>query len=1137
VDIVRFAVLGLGAGGVYALTAQGLVLIYRGSGVVNFAQGAIGMIGAYVAYLSHEDGVATPVALALGVGLGAAIGAATHLLVMRPLRHAPAVSRLVATLGILTVCLALGDQLWGHGARLIAKLLPTDSVTLFDDVVVGRDRLLILAVAVVVTVALTVLYRATRFGLATSAVAESRRAASAQGISPDVIATVNWALGSSLAVMAAVLIVNITGLQVIKLTLLVVPALAAALVGGFRSFPLTLVGGLLIGVLESEIAYLQVEVGTSTLLQGAVNSIPFLVIIVVLVVRGRALPLRGEAIENPPELGTGVVRPSWAVVLTAGALVFVVVASSSWVDALTTTAAIGIILLSLVVVTGYTGQLSLAQVALAGMGAWIAARLVADHGVPFELAALAGVAGVVPIGVLVGLAALRMRGVNLAVATLGLALLLEGQVLANGPLTGGALGLEVGSPSFLGIDLDTFEHPARYAALAIVSLVLAFLAVANLRRSQTGRRLIAVRTNERAAAALGVNVFGAKLYAFGLGAALAALGGILIAFETPTVTFSPTFDVFGSISAVVYAVIGGIGAALGAIVGAGLAPGTVGAELVSLFGNDVDDLFRLFGGLLLLVVLLQAPDGLVLFYRKLVLRLATRLRPQWQLVRRSRPALPEGAHVRSASATLALRGLTVRFGGVSALDDVSLSLAPGEVVGLIGPNGAGKTTLIDAVTGYVTPSAGSVLLDGIAIDGWSPRRRAVAGIGRSFQSLELFESMTVAENLQTACDPRDLRHYISDLVRPGRPRLAPAAVAAVHEFGLQDELARRPEELPYGRRRLVAIARAVASGPSVLLLDEPAAGLDSDERSDLARLIRRLADEWGLAVLVVEHDVALVLETSDRVAVLDFGFKISEGTPEEIVHDPAVVASYLGAEMATVPSRRPRAAGTDVVLQVEGLSAGYGDLAAVRDLDLVVRAGEVVALLGPNGAGKSTTLLTLAGELPTLAGRMTYLGRSGNDPLHRRVRQGLGFVPEERSVFHSLTVAANLRLGPGPSDVALSLFPELRPLLGRRAGLCSGGEQQMLSLARALAARPRLLLVDELSLGLSPRVVHRLLDALRAAADDRGMGVLLVEQHVGRALEVADRACVLNRGRLVLDNSSEELLEDPGALERAYIRA
>jgi sulfate-transporting ATPase len=1136
VDVVRFAVLGLGAGGVYALTAQGVVLIYRGSGVVNFAQGSIGMIGAYTAYLSHENGVVTPVALALGVGLGAAIGAATHLLIMRPLRHAPAVSRLVATLGVLTVCLTLGEELWGERARLLAKLLPTDGVTLFDDVVVGKDRLLIVAVAVAVTAVLGVVYRRTRFGLATSAVAESRRATSAQGISPDVIATVNWALGGALAVAAAVLIVNITGLQVLGLTLLVVPAMAAALVGGFSSFPLTLAGGLLIGVLESEVAYLQVEVGTSTWIQGAADSVPFLVIIGVLILRGRALPLRGDAVEKPPELGTGVVRPMWAVLVTVAALALAALATGGWVDAMTTTAAIGIILLSLVVVTGYTGQLSLAQVALAGVGAWIAARLVASQGVPFELAALAGIAGAVPVGVLVGLAALRTRGVNLAVATLGLALLIERQVLGNSALTGGALGLQVGSPSFLGIDLDTFEHPARYAAFTIVLLLLTFLVVANLRRSRTGRRLLAVRTNERAAAALGVSVFGAKLYAFGLGSALAALGGILLAFETPTVTFSPTFDVFASTSAVVYAVIGSVGAALGAVVGAALAPGTVGAKLASLIGNDVDHLFRLFGGLLLLVVLLQAPDGLVLFYRKLMVRLTARLRPSRRPIRRPPVELAE-EHVRPAPATVTVRGLTVRFGGVTALDDVSLTIRPGELLGLIGPNGAGKTTLIEAVSGYVAPASGSVLLDGRPIDGWSPRRRALAGVGRSFQSLELFESLTVAENLQAACDPRDRRSYLADLVRPGRSRLAPAAVAAVRAFGLQDVLSSRPDDLPYGRRRLVAIARAVASDASVLLLDEPAAGLDTEERRDLARLLRRLADESGLAILVVEHDVSLVLETCDRVAVLNFGAKIAEGSPDEITRNPAVTVSYLGTGPRNAPARRPRSAPMDVALRAEGLSAGYGELAAVRDLDLTVHAGEVVALLGPNGAGKSTTLLTFAGELPPLHGRVSYLGRAGNDPLHRRVRDGLGFVPEERSVFQSLTVADNLRLGPGSTDAALDLFPELRPLLGRRAGLCSGGEQQILALARALAARPRLLLVDELSLGLAPLVVRRLLDALRAAADDDGTAVLLVEQHAGQALEVADRACVLHRGRIALESSSADLIDDLGPLERVYIGA
>jgi branched-chain amino acid transport system ATP-binding protein len=252
------------------------------------------------------------------------------------------------------------------------------------------------------------------------------------------------------------------------------------------------------------------------------------------------------------------------------------------------------------------------------------------------------------------------------------------------------------------------------------------------------------------------------------------------------------------------------------------------------------------------------------------------------------------------------------------------------------------------------------------------------------------------------------------------------------------------------------------------------------------------------------------------------------------MHDPFVVARYLGPEKAIVSRRPSRAASTEVLLEVEGLSAGYNGLAAVRELDLTVHAGEIVALLGPNGAGKSSTLLTLVGELSPLAGEVRYLGRSRHDPLHRRVVDGLGFVPEGRSVFHSLTVSANLRLGRGPTVKALDLFPELRPLLGRKAASCSGGEQQMLALARALSARPRLLLIDELSLGIAPMAFEQLLNALRIAADEDGMGVLVVEQQVGRALEVADRVCVLNGGRVVLERPVIELLDDPTVLEGAY---
>jgi ABC-type branched-subunit amino acid transport system ATPase component len=252
---------------------------------------------------------------------------------------------------------------------------------------------------------------------------------------------------------------------------------------------------------------------------------------------------------------------------------------------------------------------------------------------------------------------------------------------------------------------------------------------------------------------------------------------------------------------------------------------------------------------------------------------------------------------------LSMQNVSVRFGGVVALDKVSFDLLPGEIVGLIGPNGAGKTTLIDAITGFVDIAEGTIELDGRRTDGMGVARRSQSGIGRTFQNLELFEDLTVRENLQTACDPSSLRNYLTDLVLPRKSVLSAAAQEIVQLFELEADLGRKVRELPYGRRRLCAIARAAAAGPSVLLLDEPAAGLGGVEVREVSDLVIKLAKDYGVSVLLVEHNMDLIIEVCDRVVVLDFGREIARGTPNEIRRDERVLRAYMGDATAELDSR------------------------------------------------------------------------------------------------------------------------------------------------------------------------------------------------------------------------------------------
>jgi ABC-type branched-subunit amino acid transport system ATPase component/branched-subunit amino acid ABC-type transport system permease component len=919
-DLIRFAVLGLGLGAMYALAGQGIVVIYRGSGVINFAQGAIGTAAAYLAWELQKAGWPFGWTFAAGVALSAVLGVAMQVLVMRPLRRASSLVRLVATLGVLVLLQALLTLRYDDNVTLVTGPLPTTLLRPFGgDVVINEDRLWLLAIAILVTVLLWFGYRWTNFGRATTAVAENQRAASSLGWSPDLIATANWGLGCALAGAAGILVAPVISLQVAAFTTLVLAALAAALVGGFSSFPKTLAAGLLIGVITSELTRFSTTPGLA-------DTVPFFVIVAMVVISGRALPVRGFLFDRLPKLGTGRLRP--ALIVPAAVVTFVLITqirSATWADATITTFGVATILLSIVVVTGYAGQISLAQYAFAGIGALIAGRLVATTSVPFEAALVIGVAGTVPIGLLFALPAVRTRGVKLAIITLGLGAAVDQMVFQNPNYTGGLIGTPVGVRHLFGLNIDGVTYPQRYAAFVFVLFVLAAVAVTNLRRGRAGRRLIAVRTNERAAAALGISPWSVKLYAFGLAAAIAALGGILISFSSDNIVYSG-FVSFQSITAMAQTLIGGIGFVIGPLIGSLFVPGSLGAMVLAF-----PSLWLPFiSGSVLIIILLVHPDGvapaltsaarsssrrLANLVRRLVAGPSrpTRERPLTTPDGAQRQPTPDGSraqpapdgtrasHVRLPARTLEVHDLRVRYSGVVAVDGVSFTVAPGEVVGLIGSNGSGKTTVIDAITGFTRPAGGRVLLDGQLISRWSAARRSRAGISRSFQSLELFDELTVYDNLRTAADHRDLLAYITDLVRPGTPRFAHEVSAAIEAFGLADELDHSAQDLPYSRRRLLAVARAVASEPSILLLDEPAAGLGEDESGELRVVIRQLVEGWGMGILIAEHDVDLVMNICDRIVVLDGGRVISEGTPRKVQADPVVIAAYLGTEVVEAP--------------------------------------------------------------------------------------------------------------------------------------------------------------------------------------------------------------------------------------------
>ena len=947
----QFLFLGLGNGGVFAALAMALVVTYRSSGVLNFATGAQALYAAYTYSLLRNGLLLQPIpglsptinlgtnlsfwpALLITLAIQAVLGALAYLLIFRPLRNHRPVAKAVASIGLMGLLTAVVTYQVGTQVILVNPIFPQNHVS-FLGVDISVDRLLLAGTIIGLGIVLTVLFRFTRFGLATRASAETEVGALVSGLSPDRIALVNWIISFVVCGLAGILIAPLVPLQPGTYTLFIVPALAAAVVGRFHSLGWAIAAGLGIGMLESLSVYLN---GVhSWFPAGAGQLIPLILVLAVLAFRGQTMPSRGTLVQVT--LGRAP-RPHWrlptAVIGTAVGIGAIYFFTGNDRAALYSSMITGVITLSLVVVTGYTGQISLAQLTFAGVSAYILSTFASSWGIPFPIAPILAALVAAAAGVLIGIPALRVRGLMLGVVTLTFAAGVEAIWFNNNSVDGGASGLAIPTPRLFGMDLSIgsgkdFPRPA-FGILCLVVLVLVALGVSWLRTSRLGSAMLAVRADERSAAAAGINVVLVKLTAFAIAAFIAGLGGSLLAYQLGNVTFQD-FDAYLGLVTFSVVVVAGITSVSGGILAGIISAGGILVALISsgVGTGGVDNWYGVVAGIGVILTVIFNPDGIVgpthLFLEQRRVR-GVMARPDGALVpslraasktdvaepttprrRRSHASAParwlgwhrwrsnraswsatgagvgtnghtHGSGSETVGPLLDVKNLTVRYGGVVAVDNVSFRVEEGQIVGLIGPNGAGKTTMIDALCGF-HDYEGSVALAGQDVAGYSPHRRAALGLARTFQLAGVSDDLTVEENVQVG-QHRATTHDAEALTR------------ILNELGLVEMRDLQVSMLSQGQRQLVSVARALAGEPRLLMLDEPAAGLDSTESLWLAERLRGVRDT-GVTILLVDHDMSLVLNLCDAIDVLDFGALIATGTPDQIRENERVSTAYLGA--------------------------------------------------------------------------------------------------------------------------------------------------------------------------------------------------------------------------------------------------
>ncbi len=933
-DLFSGSVQGL----IVAALAAGFVLIYRSTGVLNFAHAEIGSFGvALMAMLTFRYDVPYWVAFFLSIGAAAFFAMVTELVVVRRLFNSPRLVLFIATLGVAQLAIfasiELPDVSRPGPFPLPPKLTAQDfrwEVT--DHLRIGGRELLVVIVVPLVIVVLALFLGRTRYGLAIRASAENADTGRLFGISVRRVSTMVWTIGGALAGVTLILLApfRVSAADAGTASLgpgLLLRVLLVALIARMRSLWVTLIAGIGLGIFQR---LFQGNVDRD--IREAVDVIFFIAILVITVLFARggtedegewslspkvkAIPerLRGLwYIRNLSRFGFGALF---------GGLVLLGLFLTKNSNLYTWTRILGfaLIALSVSMLTGWAGQLSLGQFAFAGVGGLTVVALTenSDIPIPFDwwdwsfdlpwgVAMVIAVAAGMVTAFIIGVPALRVKGLMLAVTTLAFAIAAMSWIFVQDVFTQGATNSPKVIPPVWG-PFDFTASRKSFFFLVLVLLALAVWMVAHLRKTGIGRMMIAVRDNEDMAAASTVSSSRIKLISFTLAGGLAALGGGLIITGEPTINPQVLFNANESINVIAIAIIGGLGSIAGPLLGVLWVKG-----IPAIFGAS-DEVRLLTSGVGLLLLLMYFPGGIMQLLYKLrdfLLgwadeRMAARDIPvPVSAMDKPVPITSERiVAVEEGHPWLSVRDVHVHFGGKVAVDDVSIDVYQGELVGLIGSNGAGKSTLMNAISGFV-PFRGEVEVLGRDIAHLPSYRRHRGGLGRGFQHAKLYPDLTVREALMVSMEARDRSLLVPSLLgvppSPGMERRKRTDVDGLMDFvGLGRYADHFISNLSTGTRRIVELASLLAVDAKVLLLDEPTGGVAQRESEAFGPLIRRIQAELGAAVVVIEHDMPLVMSISDRVYCLEAGTVISEGSPEEVRNDPLVIASYLGTDVRAI---------------------------------------------------------------------------------------------------------------------------------------------------------------------------------------------------------------------------------------------